>query len=673
MSSTMSQEAFQKFLADSLNADNQEQGLATSEADQRQAELEQYNEVNAQIDATIEQAKASAMEAGANLIGIGGIEGIRAIKGLYTSGKGLYTRIQQVKDIGQKIIAQKAAKTAKVEQLKEQKFNEAQAKNAEIDPLTGEAKGPVLDKEQFFNDADAAIAKADRTAIISKVRGAVAEKLNPIIDRVTAKATSTIDAVGSQVDSAVSGLTTRVNDAASYLKNGFGQYTDTANQLKQDYLNNYNDIKGLSDADLATTVGKAQTNLTKFADTQTKAGIDGIDEHVSTIKDLLDQGSRQSVAQARTLYKNLADNVKAVKPFKQLKDAQKGIDDTKTALEQGKADAVNQLNETRTDIVNKLDASRQRLETAKTIPENSDTFSGVAKQDVLDSIQKDIDNHNLDLQNAVSDTSRKISDLETSASGKIADLQSTITSKSSEILDAAGGATTDILTRVNRGISSAIKTTGEAISNVRSAIAPVTDVLGALVTPVAVWQGALSAENIVKGVDNGNAEAFANDAINVRFGVGAAKTGVQAVGGKIQSLISGKQQAATQGVSEAESEASNVGKTSADQAEKQTADFVAKEGASAGKSAGTAAGEDIATGLAETGGEDIAEVGLGDLALNAIPVVGEIADVGLAVFSVFEGIKSLFHHDSTPVPPPPPPPPPMVTSSVSFAGQAGVY
>ena len=671
----MSQEAFQKFLADSLNADNQEQGLATSEADQRQAELEQYNEVSAQIDATIEQAKASAMEAGANLIGIGGIEGIRAIKGLYTSGKGLYTRVQQMKDIGQKIIAQKAAKTAKIEQLKEQKYNEAQAKNNEIDPLTDAPRGGIIDKEQFMTDADAAIAKADRTAVFSKVRGAVAEKLNPIIDRVVAKATNTIDAVGSQVDSAVSGLTSRVNDAASYLKNGFAQYTDTANELKQNYLNNYNDIKGLSDADLATTIGKAQTNLSKFADVQTKAGIDGIDEHVSTIKDLLDQGTRQSVAQARTLYKNLADNVKAVKPFKQLKDAQKGIDDTKVQLEQGKADAVNQLNETRADIVNKLDASRQRLETAKSLPENADTFTstGVSKQDVLQSIQNDIDGHNLDLQNAVSDTQSKISDLETSASGKIADLQSTITSKSSEILDTVGGATTDILTRVNRGISSAIKTTGEAISNVRSVIAPATDVLGALITPVAVWQGALSAENIVKGADNGNAEAFANDAINVRFGVGAAKTAVQGVANKVQSFIGGKQEAATQAVDEAKTAANDVAQTSAQQAEKQTADFVAKEGESAGKSAGTAAGEDIATGLAETGGEDVAEVGLGDLALNAIPVVGEIADVGLAVFSVFEGIKSLFHHDSTPVPPPPPPPPPMVTSSVSFAGQAGVY
>jgi len=671
MSSTTSQDQWYKFLNDSLNADSELSNDDRAEQQQTQQEQEQYAEVNAQIQATLDQAKTSAMEAGANLIGIGGIEGIRAVKGLYTSGKSLYTRVQQMKDISQKLIAQKAEKTAKIEQLKEQKFNEAQASNAEIDPLTGQAKGPILDRDQFMADADSAISKASRDAVITQVRGAVADRLQPFIDNATSRATNIIDAIGSQVEGGVTRLTNTVSGAAKFVRDGFGQYTDTANQLKQDYLDTYNKARNWSDANLTKYAEAGKSKLSDFAESQRQAGIEGIDEHVSTISDLLNQGTRQSVAQASTLFKNLRENVKMVKPYNAIKDAQRSIDDTKVGLEQGKADVVNQLNETKANIQDKLDVSRGRLQRAQSLPENAKEFqnAGTTKSEALDSIQKDIDGHNFDLDNAINDTSRRIGDLETTATGKIADLQNTISARGQDIIDAAGGATSDILTRINRSTASAISTTGDAISNVRSSLAPITDTLGTLMTPVAVWQGALSAENLVTGVDRGNLEAIANDAVNVRFGVGAAKQGVTAVGQKISSLIGGNEQQTSQAVNEARTATNDVAQTSARQAEAQSTNFADQ----IGKSAGTSAGEDIAAGLAEGGVEEVAEVGLGDLALNAIPVVGEIADVGLAAFSVFEGIKSLFHHDSTPDIPPPPPPPPMVTSSVSFAGQAGVY
>jgi hypothetical protein len=676
MSSTTAQDQWYKFLNESLSADQQEEGDAEQRENQIAQEKASYAEADAIIQSTIEQAKTAATEAGANLIGIGGMETIRAVKGLYTSGKALYSRVQQMKDIGQKLIAQKEAKTARIEQLKEQKYNEAQARNAEIDPLTGQAKGPVIDKEQFMADADTAIAKAGRDAMISQVRGAVADRLNPIIDNIKARAPNTIDAIGSQVEGGVTRLTNAASSAADYVKNGFAHYTDTANQVKQDYLDRFSKTKGYTDDQLSQAVSQGKARLSKFADEQQAAGIEGIDEHISTVTDLLNQGTRQSVAAAGAVFKDVKSNVTALKPYKQLKDAQKGIDDAKVTLEQGKADAVNQLNETRQNIQDKLDVSRGRLDRAQSLPENAKEFqnAGTTKSEAVDSIQKDIDAHNLDLENAINDTSSKLSDLETASASKIADLQSVITQKGSEILDAAGGATTDILTRINRGVSSAISTAGDAIANVRSAIAPVTDVVGAIMTPVAIYQGALSAENIFEGKDWSHPEQLAMDAVNVRFGAGAVKGVIQAGADKVSSLISGNKQASQANATAGENAEAQSGKKSEAQAQEVEDNYNTE--ISNIKSEGTAAGEDIADDLGDLGGdaalgEDVTVAAAGS---ELIPVVGEVVDVALAGFSLYEGIKSFFGGgDSGPALPPPPPPPPMVTSSVSFAGQAGVY
>jgi hypothetical protein len=659
MSSVLSQDKWTQFLTDSLNADTS----ASSEAEQRQ---EYINQANQLYDDTVEQAKSAAMDAGINLIGISGIEAVGAVKGLYSAGKTLYTRVQQMKDISKKIIAQKDARTAKIQDLKEKKFNEAQAKNAEIDDLTGLPKGPVLDKATFMADADKAISKAGTEAMISKVRGIALEKASPFIDSATNSANNLIDAIGSRADSAVASLTSTATRAGDFLKNGFAQYTDTANQLKTDYLDNFSRAKTWTDTQLTSNIARGTKEVEKFASDSAAKGLEGIDEHLSTVKDLLSQGTRQSVAQAGTLFKNLKDNVKAVAPYQKIKKAQADIEDVKASVGQQKADVLNNLEETRGNIVDKIDLATQRLEHARALPESAPAFrnAGVSKSEALDSIQRDIDNHNLDLQSKMGEAHAKLGDIDIAASQKVADLTDQIGQHSDAIVEAAGGATTDLLTRLNTGLSSAVSTAGDAISAVRSAVAPVTDLVGAVLTPVAVWQGALSAENIIKGQDNGNLENLATDAVNVRFGVGAAKGVVTSVAEKAKGLIGGEQTATQTAEQAAEKGVEDIGKTEAQQA--------ADVASGALKSEGTAAGEDIATGLAEAGGEDIAEVGLGDLALNAIPVVGEIADVAMVGFSLYEGLKGLFGGGSNDTPPPPPPPP-AITQSVSFHGQAGVY
>ena len=647
MSSVLSQEKWAQFLTDSLNADTQ----ASSDAEQRQ---EYINQANQLYDETVEQAKASALEAGANLIGIGGIETIRATKGLYTAGQGLYTRVQQMKDIKNKIVAQQQARTAKIETLKEQKYNEAQAKSE-----------TPIDKAQFMADADEAISKASTAQTLSKVRGAVLEKINPYIDRATQQANNVIDALGSRAEGAVASLTSTANNASNYLKNGFAQYTDTAQQLKQNYLDNFSKAQQWTDTQLQTNISRGSKSLEKFASDSASKGIEGIDEHVSTIRDLLAQGTRQSVAQAGTLYDNLKANVNAVAPFQKLKKAQASIEDAKVSAQQQKADVLNGLEESRQDVIDKINTSTQRLERAKTLPENASAFrnAGVSKDEALQSIQNEIDNHNLDLQSKIDSAHAQLGEIDVATTNKIADLTTQINGHAEDILASAGGASTDLLTRLNTGLNSAVATTGEAIQSVRSAVAPITDAVGALMTPVAVWQGALSAENLIKGHDNGNLENIANDAVNVRFGAGALKSGVETIAQKARGLIGGEQAQQQVAKSTAETAVENIPKTEASQLADVTGEGV-------GKSAGTLAGEEIGTSLGEAGAEDIAEVGISDIALQAVPVVGEIADVALAGFGLYEGLKSLFGGGSEP---PPPPPPPAITQSVSFHGQAGVY
>ena len=679
MSSSMSQSAWQKFLDESLSADTS----ASTEAEQELQAETQAKEFQAQIDATIEQAKASAMETGANLLGIGGIEAIRATKGLFTAGQGLYTRVKQMKDISQKIIAQKSARTAKIEDLKEQKYNEAVAKNAEIDPLTGAARGGAIDKVQFMKDADAAISKADTSAMISKVRNVVMEKASPYLDRINATADNLIEAVGSHADAAVSSLTDTVGSAASYVKNGFAQYTDTANALKSTYLDNFSKAQKWTDATLASNVAKGQSTLTKFANDTAAQGIEGLDEHISTIRDLMAQGTRQSVTQAQTLFGDLKSGVATLAPLQKIKKAQADIEAVKSNAVQMKSDVLNKLEDTRTATIDKVALAQQRLEKAKTLPETAPSFrnAGVTKSESLDSIQRDIDNHNLDLQTSITDAHAQLGDIDAAATAKLSGLSDTISAHADEIAEAAGGATTDLLTRVSSAASSAVSMASDAISSgvsalgkgisaAREAIAPATEALGVLLTPVAVWQGSLSAENLVKGNDNGNLENMASDAVNVRFGVGAAKAVVTKGVEFVKSAISGKPAGEATGEAAAEQEVEGIPKTEAEQASEALSENV---GENVGKSAGTAAGEDIAGSLAEAGGEEVAEVGLGDLALNAVPVVGEIADVAMAGFALYEGFKNFFGGGDSSSAPPPVAPPPDITQSISFHSQAGVY
>jgi len=79
------------------------------------------------------------------------------------------------------------------------------------------------------------------------------------------------------------------------------------------------------------------------------------------------------------------------------------------------------------------------------------------------------------------------------------------------------------------------------------------------------------------------------------------------------------------------------------------------------------AGEDIAEQVGKTAAVEAgAEAGVA-AGGSAIPVVGEVLDLGLAIFSVAEGIKDLFDKPRAP------PPAPKITEAVQFKSQAGVY
>lgn len=73
--------------------------------------------------------------------------------------------------------------------------------------------------------------------------------------------------------------------------------------------------------------------------------------------------------------------------------------------------------------------------------------------------------------------------------------------------------------------------------------------------------------------------------------------------------------------------------------------------------------EDVAKGIAEKGLGSF----LGEAVLGAVPVVGEIADVGLGIASIFEAIKDIGH--KAPVAPPAP----SIVEGTQVSHQAGIY
>jgi hypothetical protein len=698
MSSTSSQSSWQKFLSDSLNADTQ----ANTDAEQELAARTGANEFQEQIDATIEQAKESAKDAGANLIGIGGIEAIRATKGLYTAGMGLYTRVQQMRDVGKKLMEQRDARTAKINDLKEKKYNEAQAQNDEIDPLTQSPRGGTIDKVQFMKDADEAISRAQTGEVIDKVRGMIAEKVSPLIDQVGDAANNVIDALGSHLDGAIGSLTNTASQAAAFVKNGFGEYADTANKIKADYVSEFNDIKGISPEDLAARVSKGNKVLDRFTAKASADGVEGIDEHVATVRGLLEQGSTQSVAQASAIFKKLKSDTDAVAPLVKVQKTANEIEALKASVGKQKADVINGLEDTRKSSIEAMEVSKTRLAAAQNLPEGAAPFrsAGGSKSEVVGSIQKDIDNQSFQLDQQIGAAHGQLGNIDAAAGDQMAALTDKMSSATDEAVSALSGVegvTSDVVSRMGSFLSGAANSAGNAISygartlgrvatnvgnaatEVGSAIATVggtaTEALGTLMTPIAVYQGALSAENLVKGGDSGNLEGTASDLINVRFGVGGLKAGFQKAQSFVKNVIVGDKAPPAPNAPVEPRVAGETPSANPDvaAAEKGITDLPQTDEAiaSAARTSGTAAGEDIAAGLAEGTAETIGEVGIADLASNAIPVVGEIADVALAGFSLYEGIKGFF--ETPDAAPKAPAPPPDITQSVSFRGQAGVY
>ena len=179
-------------------------------------------------------------------------------------------------------------------------------------------------------------------------------------------------------------------------------------------------------------------------------------------------------------------------------------------------------------------------------------------------------------------------------------------------------------------------------------------VLGAAGEIGGVLGGVQAGRDIARGQFN------ANDAANTFFGVEAGKSlGQTAIGGlksaatSLGEQLGGATDAAGQLLSSVQGTGAKV-ITSLQQS--------ADQALTAGRSA-VAATQDVISGAVKTGSEaassalaiakggasDVAE-GLGEASAAVIPVIGEVAGIGLAGYQIYEGFKDLFTHPSAPAP-----------------------
>jgi hypothetical protein len=179
-------------------------------------------------------------------------------------------------------------------------------------------------------------------------------------------------------------------------------------------------------------------------------------------------------------------------------------------------------------------------------------------------------------------------------------------------------------------------------------------VLGAAGEAAGVFGGVQAGMDIARGQFN------ANDAANTFFGVEAGRSlGESAIGGLKSAATSLGEQLG--GATDAAGNLLSAGKETGARvitSLQQSAD----QALTAGRSA-VAATQDVISGAVKTGSEaataaidvgkgavsDVAE-GLGEASAAVIPIVGEVAGIGLAGYQIYEGFKDLFSHPSAPTP-----------------------
>lgn len=142
------------------------------------------------------------------------------------------------------------------------------------------------------------------------------------------------------------------------------------------------------------------------------------------------------------------------------------------------------------------------------------------------------------------------------------------------------------------------------------------------------------------------------------------RSGQSLAGGAINFVKSKTQQAVNEASKVVEGETKNVAEYTAKFGEAGT-QAVAKE---AGAATAEATAEAVGKGLGEEG----AELGATALGVSAIPIVGEVLDIGLGIGTLVDSLYNIFHKSSS-APAPPPPPPMPQQQVVSVQRQQGIF
>ena len=202
-----------------------------------------------------------------------------------------------------------------------------------------------------------------------------------------------------------------------------------------------------------------------------------------------------------------------------------------------------------------------------------------------------------------------------------------------------------------------------ALSEVPAETSSLLDTLGSAGSRVlgAAGEAAGVFGGVQAGMDAARGQFNANDAANAFFGVQAGKSlgesaisGVKSAAASLGEQLGGATDAAGNLLSSVQGAGSRV-ITSLQQS--------ADQALTAGRGA-ISATQDIIGGAAKTGsdlasagldiakgaGTDLAE-GLTEASVAVLPVVGEVAGIGLAGYQIYEGFKDLFTHPSAAAPP----------------------
>jgi hypothetical protein len=654
MSFQISQEDYQSFLNQALASDSQTQ----SYDQQNDALIEQGSEM-------VEQAKAAATDAAASLLPLGTIELTKAVGGLYEKGLKAFKYAKDIK-------AQVDAKTARVEKLKE----DAYTKEVERAKSAGEE---IPDKESFMNDIDATLREKQISSAIDTVKTAVINKVSPVIDEATNRVSNTIEALGATAQDGLTRLQTATEDTINTVADKFGQFQGLASKYQERYAEKFNKFKDATAEqidDVSNKLsGRVDRTFAEFKDAEGNVAPE-LKAHFDAINDLVATKTPKSLIQADEMLRDVRSTIRASKGATQITNLKTQLDEAVLK----KSQKISDLSEAHVNKINQLTSDKEALESKlnelnnnkpvensvagfEDLGATTSVFRGGVRMEIprmvrtrgeeLQGLQNKINSKNQAIQDEITSHSNNIQGIEEAHINAVSDIQNSIRNTTENVAKLAGEQTESILAKAK----SAYTSVKDGITAVKETVAPITDVIGTALAPVAIYQGALSAEALVKGEGIGNATNDAQNLIGVKFGFDAAKGLTQKVVGKAQGLLAGEQ--------EAEEEAKTaIEKTAASQVE----ETATKAGAETfAKSAGKMAGEDIAETIGKDVAEKGAEEGVAATIGGAIPVVGEVLDAGLALFSVIDGIKDLFDK------PKPPPPPPTVSQAVAFTSQRGVY